>query len=83
MLDKDKMLKLVQAEDCTYYKSNLVLSLPKGSYTVDEIWDILKEMFKTSIAIEDEIRRHFESLPGLDQVHLYDARCESGVCSPE
>ncbi len=83
MFDKDKMLELVQAEDYAYYKGDLVLSLPKGSYTVDEMWDILMEMFKTSIAIQDEMRRHFESLPGLDQIHLFEALCESGVRTPE
>lgn len=61
MIDKDKMLELAQAEDYAYYKGDLVLSLPRGSNTTEEMWDILMEMFKTSIAIQDEMRRHFEN----------------------
>ncbi len=83
MFDKDKMLELVQAENYAYYKGELVLSLPRESYVTEEMWDTLMDMFKTSIAIEREMRRHFESLPGLDQIHLFDALCESGVRTPE
>ena len=83
MFDKDRVLELAQAEDYAYYKGDLVLSLPKGSYTTEEMWEILMEMFKASIAIQDEMRRHFESLPGLDQIRLFDALCESGVRTPE
>lgn len=83
MIDEAKMLELAQAEDMAYFKGDLVLSLPKGSYTADEMWDVVMEMFKTTIAIQDEMRRDFESLPGLDQIHLFDALCASGVKSPE
>lgn len=40
-------------------------------------------MIYTFIAIEDEMRRHFESLLGLGRIHLYDALCESGMKTPE
>ncbi|MDO4796699.1 MAG: hypothetical protein Q4A01_01630 [Coriobacteriales bacterium] len=83
MFDKNKMLELVRAEDEAYFRGDLVLSLPEGSYNSEEMWSILMGMFKTSIAIEDEMRRHFESLPGLDQTHMFDALCESGVRNPE
>lgn len=43
MIDKDKMLELAQAEDYAYYKGDLVLSLPRGSNTTEEMWDILME----------------------------------------
>ena len=83
MFDTNRMLELAQAEDYAYYKGDLVLSLPKGSYTTEGMWDILMDMFRTSIAIQDEMRRHFESLPGLDQIRLFDALCESGVRTPK
>lgn len=83
MFDEAKMLELAQAEDMAYFKGDLVLSLPKGSYTVEEMWEVVKEMFRTTIAIQDEMRRDFESLPGLNQIRLFDALCLSGVKSPE
>lgn len=83
MFDGAKMLELVQAEDEAYFRGDLVLSLPKGSYTAEEMWEIVMDMFRTTIAIQDEMRRHFESLPGLDQIRLFDALCESGVRTPE
>jgi hypothetical protein len=36
-------------------------------------------MFKTSIAIQDEMRRHFESLPGLDQTRLSSMPSKTGA----
>ena len=45
------------------------------------MWEVIKEMFRTTIAIQQEMRRHFESLPGLDQIRLFDALVESGVKS--
>lgn len=83
MIDEKRWLELAQAEDEAYFKGDLVLSLPEGSYTAAEMWDVVMEMFKTTIAIQDEMRRDFESLPGLDQIRLFDALYLSGVKSPE
>lgn len=58
------MLELMQAEEYACYKGDLVISLPEGSYTTEEMWSIIMEMLKTSITIQDKMRRHFESLPG-------------------
>lgn len=65
MIDEKHWLELVQAEDLAYFRGDLVLSLPKGSYTSEEMWEILMDMFRTIIAIQDEMRRGFESLPCL------------------
>ena len=83
MIDEKHWLELAQAEDLAYFRGDLVLSLPEGSYTAEEMWEVLMDMFRTSIAIQDEIRRHFESLPGIDQIRLFDALCASGVKTPE
>ena len=83
MIDERHWLELAQAEDEAYFKGDLVLSLPKGSYTVEEMWEVVKEMFRTTIAIHDAMRADFESLPGPQQVKLFDELCLSGVKSPE
>ena len=83
MIDETKWIELAKAEDEAFFKGDLVLSLPEGSYTADEMWEVLMDMFRTSIAIQDEMRRHFDSLPGLDQIRLFDALVASGVRSWE
>ena len=83
MFDEAKTLELARTEDFAYFKGDLVLSLPRGSYTAEEMWEVAMEMLRTSIAIQDEMRRHFESLPGLDQIRLFDALVASGVRSWE
>ena len=81
MIDEAKWIELAKAEDEAFFKGDLVLSLPEGSYTADEMWEIVMEMFRTTIAIQDEMRKDFESLPGLDQIKLFDALVASGVRS--
>lgn len=83
MIDEAKWIELAKAEDEAFFKGDLVLSLPEGSYTADEMWEVLMDMFRTSIAIQDEMRRHFDRLPGLDQIRLFDALVASGVKSWE
>ena len=83
MIDEKRWIELTQAEDEAYFKGDLMLSLPQGSYTAEEMWDILTDMFRATIAIQDEMRRDFESLSGLEQVRIFDALCLSGVKSPE
>lgn len=65
MIDERHWLELAKAEDEAYFKGDLVLSLPKGSYTVEEMWEVVKEMFRTTIAIHDAMRADFESLSGV------------------
>ena len=83
MIDETKWIELAKAEDEAFFKGDLVLSLPEGSYTADEMREVLMDMFRTSIAIQDEMRRHFDSLLGLDQIRLVDALVASGVRSWE
>ncbi len=83
MTDEAKWIELAKAEDEAFFRGDLVLSLPEVSYTADEMWEALMDMFRTSIAIQDEMRRHFDSLPGLDQIRLFDALVASGVRSWE
>lgn len=82
MIDERRWTDLEQAEMMAQFKGDLVLSSPE-SYTAEEMWEVVKEMLRATIAIQDEMRRDFESLPGPDQVRLFDALCESGVKSPE
>ncbi|MBR3316135.1 MAG: hypothetical protein IKG18_18600 [Atopobiaceae bacterium] len=81
MIDEKRWQELIQEEDEAFFKGDLVLSLPEGSYSAEEMWDIVMDMFKTSIAVEQEMRRDFESHTPLEQIHLFDALVATGVRS--
>ena len=52
MIDEKKRHELIQAEDEAYFRDDLVLILPEGSYSAEEMWDVVMDMFRTSIAVE-------------------------------
>ena len=39
MTDKKKWQEIIQVEDEAYFKGDLVLSLPEGSYSVEKMWE--------------------------------------------
>ena len=67
-MDEKEVKRLMEEHEMAYFRGDLVLSRPEGSYTAEEMWEVLMDMFRTTIAIQDEMRRDFESLPGLDQI---------------
>ena len=79
MIDEKKWHELIQAEDEAYFKGDLVLSLPEESYSAEEMWDVVMDMFGTSIAVEQEMRRELESHTPLEQIKLFDALVASGT----
>lgn len=62
MIDEEHFQELIRVEGEVFFKGDLVLSLPKGSYSAEEMRDIVMDMFKTSIAVQQEPRRDFEKL---------------------
>ena len=57
MIDEAKWIELAKAEDEAFFRGDLVLSLPEGSYTADEMWEVLMDMFRTSIRTGPAKRR--------------------------
>jgi len=73
--------ELTQNEAVAYLKADLCLSDP-DNYSLDEKREICEEMAATSQAIEDAMRKDFESMPPEFRVKLLDMLCASG-CESE
>lgn len=46
MTDKKKWQEIIQVEDEAYFKGDLVLSLPEGSYPAEEMWEVVMDMLR-------------------------------------
>lgn len=82
MMNEAKMTELTQAEDMAFFRADLCLYSPE-SYSLEEKREICNDMFKTSKAIQDEMRADFEQLPPDARAKLLDTLCPSGVESPQ
>lgn len=74
--------ELQQAEDMAYFRADLCLYSPE-SYTLEEKREICEQMESTSKAIEDAMKKDFESLPPELRVKFLDMLCASGCMTPE
>lgn len=81
-MNEAKMTELTQAEDMAFFRADLCLYSPE-SYSLEEKREICNDMFKTSKAIQDEMRADFEQLPPDARAKLLDMLCPSGVESPQ
>ena len=73
---------LQQAEDMAYFRAEACLFSPE-SYSLEEKREICEQMDSTSKAIEDAMKKDFESLPPEFRVKLLDMLCASGCMTPE
>ena len=73
--------ELTQNEAVAYFKADLCLSDP-DNYSLDEKRKICEEMESSSKAIEDAMKKDFDSMPPELRVKLLDMLCASG-CESE
>lgn len=73
---------LQQAEDMAYFRAEACLFSPE-SYSLEEKREICEQMESSSKAIEDAMKKDFESLPPEFRVKLLDMLCASGCMTPE
>ena len=73
--------ELTQNEAVAYFRADLCLSDPHN-YSLDEKREICEQMESTSKAIEDAMKKDFESLPPEFRMKLLDMLCASG-CESE
>lgn len=74
--------QLIEDEAMAYFRANVCLGSPQ-SFTLDEKREICKQMESTSKAIEDAMKKDFESLPPEFRLKLLDMLCASGCMTPE
>ena len=73
--------QLIEDEAMAYFRADVCLGSPQ-SFSLDEKREICEQTESTSKAIEDAMKKDFESLPPAFRVKLLDMLCASG-CESE
>ena len=74
--------QLIEDEAMACFRADVCLGSPQ-SFTLDEKREICEQMESSSKAIEDAMKKDFESLPPEFRVKLLDMLCASGCMTPE
>ncbi len=74
--------QLIEDEAMVYFRADVCLGSPQ-SFTLDEKREICEQIESTSKAIEDAMKKDFESLPPKFRVKLLDMLYASGCMTPE
>ena len=74
----ENMQELIEDEAMAYFRADVCLGSPQ-SFSLDEKREICEQMESTSKAIEDAMKKDFESLPPEFRIRLLDMLCASGV----
>lgn len=69
--------KMKELEDYAHFRAGLVEYSPE-SFTIDELKEILDDMIRSKVAIEDHMREHFATLTETEQTMLLDSLGSSG-----
>ena len=78
----DKWQELCMAEELAYSKGDMVLDSPE-SFTAEEKWEVLMEMLKITIAVQDAMHEDFMSHTPEERQALLDACVGSGTANEE
>ena len=82
MISQAKVNQLCEDNELAFFRADVCLGSPQ-SFTLEEKAAICDDMEATNKAIEDAIRKDFESLPLELQGKLLDMLCASGCMTPE
>ena len=69
MKDRDEFKAMCELEDYAHFRADLVEVSPE-SFTLDELKEILDDMIRSKVAIEDGMREHFATLGEVEQTQL-------------
>ena len=62
---------MCELEDYSHFRTELVEISPQ-SFTLEELKEILEDMIRSKVALEDSMREHFATLGELEQTQLLD-----------
>ena len=82
MISQAKVNQLCEDNELAFLRADVCLGSPE-SFSLEEKAAICEEMDATNKAIEDAIRKDFESLPPEFQGKLLDMLCASSCMTPE
>lgn len=77
MLNETELKEMMELEDLAHFRADLVEISPE-SFTLDELKEILGDMIRSKVAMEDDMRESFAALGGVEQTRLLDMLGESG-----
>ena len=82
MVSQVNVNQLCEDNELAFFRADVCLGSPE-SFSLEEKAAICEDMDATNKAIEDAIRKDFESLPPEFQGKLLDMLCASGCMTPE
>ena len=68
---------MCELEDYSHFRAELVEISPQ-SFTLEELREILGDMIRSKVALEDSMREHFATLGEAEQTELLDMLGSSG-----
>ena len=68
---------MCELEDYSHFRAELVEISPQ-SFTLEELKDILGDMIRSKVALEDSMREHFTTLGEVEQTELLNMLGASG-----
>ena len=77
MLNETELKEMMELEDFAHFRADLVEISPE-SFTLDELKEILGDMIRSKVAMEDDMRESFAALGEVEQTRLLDMLGESG-----
>lgn len=77
MRNKQTIDEMMELEDYAHFRAELVELSPE-SFTLDELKEILNDMIRSKVAIEDRMREDFAAKGEVEQTVLLDMLGQSG-----
>ena len=77
MLSERELKEMMELEDYAHFRAELVEISPQ-SFDIGELREILDDMIKSKVAMENDMRDNFAELGEIEQTQLLDMLGESG-----
>ncbi|WP_288738155.1 hypothetical protein [uncultured Enorma sp.] len=77
MMSEKELKEMMELEDYVHFRAELVEISPQ-SFDIDELREILDDMIRSKVAMENDMRDSFAELGEVEQTKLLDSLGQSG-----
>ena len=77
MMSEKELKEMMELEDYAHFRAELVEISPQ-SFDIDELREILDDMIRSKVAMENDMRDSFAELGEVEQTKLLDSLGQSG-----
>lgn len=77
MMSEKELKEMMELEDYAHFRAELVEISPQ-SFDIDELREILGDMIRSKVAMENDMRDSFAELGEVEQTKLLDSLGQSG-----